>query len=31
VYVFSVYGLLRGADPLSIFPRRYEMIGGEQA
>lgn len=31
VYVFSVYGLLRGADPLEVFPCRYEMIGGEQA
>jgi hypothetical protein len=31
VYVFSVYGLLRGADPLEIFPCRYEMIGGEKA
>ena len=29
VFVFSVYGLLKGEDPLDIFPRTYEMIGGE--
>ena len=29
VFVFSVYGLLKGEDPLKIFPRTYEMIGGE--
>ena len=31
VFVFSVYGLLKGEDPVKIFPCRYEMIGGEQA
>ena len=30
VFVFSVYGLLKGEDPVKIFPCRYEMIGGEQ-
>lgn len=29
VFVFSVYGLLKGENPLKIFPRTYEMIGGE--
>ena len=29
VFVFSVYGLLKGEDPLDLFPRTYEMIGGE--
>ena len=28
IYVFSVYGLLKGEDPLKLFPARYEMIGG---
>ena len=28
VYTFSVYCLLRGADPLRLFPRTYEEIGG---
>ena len=27
VYVFSVYGLLRGGDPLKMFKRTYEKIG----
>ena len=31
VFVFSVYGLLKGEDPLKIFPITYEMIGGEEA
>ena len=26
-YVFSVYGLLRSKDPVSLFARTYEMIG----
>lgn len=26
-YVFSVYGLLRSEDPVSLFARTYEMIG----
>ena len=29
VFVFSVYGLLKGEDPLDLFPRTYEMIGGK--
>ena len=29
VFVFSVYGLLKGEDPLKLFPRTYEMIGGQ--
>ena len=29
VFVFSVYGLLKGEDPLDLFPRTYEMIGGQ--
>ena len=28
IYVFSVYGLLKGEDPLKMFPPRYERIGG---
>ena len=28
VFVFSVYGLLKGEDPLKIFPITYEQIGG---
>ena len=27
IYEFSVYGLLRSSDPLSLFERTYEMIG----
>ena len=26
VYVFNIYGLLRGGDPLKLFPRKYEEI-----
>ena len=29
VFVFSVYGLLKGEDPLKLFPITYEEIGGK--
>lgn len=29
VYMFSIYGLLRGSDPLELFPCTFQDIGGE--